>query len=476
MAFNQYNLERVHDQSRGAFDLFVYYHDTDTIADVLADGYFDEGKFGFKSPGNNPKLINVKAADGDVSIRLIGDVASKVFSQADINNVVEYTENIAPANDVNRVVFYGKKDPFLGAGFIDEDNSLATITPESGGVGLTNEIRYFDDPTLFRHNGALQEFTSSGGLQLLQIDLDGGTTGGNTGQGFDSTSSEFTVKTDAQSIAFELLDNADFCVKVDGVFVSKTPVSFSSGGFQKLLVDFPSKKVREVTVCAPRAAAVFRGVFILPTDTIYKPAQSKKVAFITDSFGVGLTVDRAGQHWPDIISSGMGWDNYLVNGRSGTGFINKSAGNTYNFFERIPQVAAWNPELVVVNCSINDENETESDLTSAVTNFINTITVALPNARIVVVGAIGRNDSGSIFVETTVKNAIDAIGHDNVVFVPSQLQTSDGWVFGTGRVGTTTSDGNADIYINTDGTHFTASGQVYWAQRLMQGMLEAGVY
>lgn len=76
MAFNQYNLERVHDQSRGGFDLFVYSHDTDTIADITTTGYFNKETFGFKSPGSSPKMIMVSCADGDYQVKY--DVASGV--------------------------------------------------------------------------------------------------------------------------------------------------------------------------------------------------------------------------------------------------------------------------------------------------------------------------------------------------------------------------------------------------------------
>lgn len=63
MAFNQYNLERVYDQQRGGFDLFVY-STGDSIADVIADGYFTTQEFGFASPGASPKLIIANCLDG----------------------------------------------------------------------------------------------------------------------------------------------------------------------------------------------------------------------------------------------------------------------------------------------------------------------------------------------------------------------------------------------------------------------------
>lgn len=91
MAFNQYNLERVHDQSRGGFDLFVYRNMDDTIAEITAPNYFDPDKFGFKSPGDSAKLIKVSCADGDYEVKLSGGVASlagSVLSSARLMNKI----------------------------------------------------------------------------------------------------------------------------------------------------------------------------------------------------------------------------------------------------------------------------------------------------------------------------------------------------------------------------------------------------
>lgn len=63
MAFTQYNLERLHNQCRGGFDVFVYRTD-DTIAEVVANGYLNNKQFGFKSPGQSPRLIFAYCSDG----------------------------------------------------------------------------------------------------------------------------------------------------------------------------------------------------------------------------------------------------------------------------------------------------------------------------------------------------------------------------------------------------------------------------
>lgn len=407
---------------------------------------------------------------------LLGPTLSSRFTQADVDNAVDKSQSLSALAGVNAATSRSGINNFYGAGFIDEDSSLATITPNTILPGLTKEIRPLENPETYRPNGYLSIQDPGGGVKLWQVDTDGSGIGGNALGGFDCTSAQFTIKTDAQEIAFEVLDNLNGCFKVDGVFVSKTPFSLSGGGFQQVSLAFPSKKVREITICGPRNATVLKKFFVKPTDTIYKPEQGKKVAFIGDSFSVGLTVERAGQHWPDIISDAMGWDNYLVNGISGTGFIAKAAGgDKYNFIERIPQVVGWNPETVIVNVSINDAGYTESELDAAVETFLTSIAASLPNSQIVLIGAIGRSSAGSIFVETVAKNAAEQLSLRNVLFIPSQIKDADGWIFGTGDSGANAGDGNADVYMHSDGIHFTAEGHVYWSERLLQGMLLAGV-
>lgn len=43
---------------------------------------------------------------------------------------------------------------------------------------------------------------------------------------------------------------------------------------------------------------------------------------------------------------------------------------------------------------------------------------------------------------------------------------AEGWITGNGKVGATTGNGNADIYISSDGTHPSNAGHEYLAWRL----------
>ena len=63
MSFNQEKLDKVINQSRSIFDIFIYRSDTDTLADIQVAGYFDASRFVGES-GWDGGQIQIKAADG----------------------------------------------------------------------------------------------------------------------------------------------------------------------------------------------------------------------------------------------------------------------------------------------------------------------------------------------------------------------------------------------------------------------------
>jgi len=68
MAFTQTGLERTFNQVRGAFATFVY-RTNDTIAMVVANGYFNRKEFGYVSIDAAPHFVNVYASDGYYTVK-----------------------------------------------------------------------------------------------------------------------------------------------------------------------------------------------------------------------------------------------------------------------------------------------------------------------------------------------------------------------------------------------------------------------
>ena len=92
MAFTQTGLERSFNQVRGAFATFVY-RTNDTIATVVANGYFNRKEFGYVSIDAAPHFVNVYASDGYYTVKYDFDNEKSFFAGAspdllNINNRV----------------------------------------------------------------------------------------------------------------------------------------------------------------------------------------------------------------------------------------------------------------------------------------------------------------------------------------------------------------------------------------------------
>lgn len=375
---------------------------------------------------------------------------------------------------------------FKAAALLDEDSSLGELSiSTNGNTEAAYDLTCINNPDVFRWNGHLNLYNYQGlGVQPDQVHKKGASTGENTARGFDTVNVQVAVCTDAPEITYRILNTGtDYCIKIEeqgepAKFINKTPTELSGGGYQSLNLVLGSRKRRIITLCAPRGSGfVLQSVRATGADTFWALPKSKKVAFIADSFGVGLNLNAGGQYWCDIVSDAFGWDNYLPSCVSGTGFINKSGSGFYNFIERLPQIITWNPEKVVVNISVNDVSYTEDEVKTATTNFIDTLSGALPNVEIIIIGALGKNLAEYKALEEYAKSAIDESSYDNIKFIPVQTETTymNGWINGSGSSTEPAGNGNADIYLQADKLHPTKEGQIYLASRIIQGMITQGV-
>ena len=90
MAFTQTGLERTFNQVRGAFATFVY-RTNDTIATVVANGYFNRKEFGYVSIDAAPHFVNVYASDGYYTVKYdfdneVSSLASELVQKNYIQN------------------------------------------------------------------------------------------------------------------------------------------------------------------------------------------------------------------------------------------------------------------------------------------------------------------------------------------------------------------------------------------------------
>ncbi|WEO78042.1 SGNH/GDSL hydrolase family protein [Cryobacterium sp. SO2] len=125
---------------------------------------------------------------------------------------------------------------------------------------------------------------------------------------------------------------------------------------------------------------------IVPGDTV--------AVFLGDSYTQGWGASEPSRRWSALVAAESGWVE-VNQGQGGTGFVSTSGrggcGLDYcpTYLERVPDVIAAHPDIVVIAGGQNDLSEFAADpekVRAAVTETYGLIRQGLPEARIIVVG------------------------------------------------------------------------------------------
>jgi hypothetical protein len=172
------------------------------------------------------------------------------------------------------------------------------------------------------------------------------------------------------------------------------------------------------------------------------------------------------------LKEAIGVDNVLAQGQGGTGFLTTSIAGTETMRARIPnEIANRNPDLVIGLPGYNDQSPTPAALQAEVTAFLNAFATALPGVPYIQIGSPRRGIStGAGFTPTQARNDAIKAGVQSHQLYGRLFFYIDSWAadweHGTGRVGATTGDGNADTWVGADNVHRTDTGHNGW-QALM---------
>lgn len=165
-------------------------------------------------------------------------------------------------------------------------------------------------------------------------------------------------------------------VKVDGEYISLTPITFTNNGSQyRYYIPFGSVAKRRVDFECYNVP--FGGFYTAQTDTIIPaPIDSPRVIIMGDSF-----LGAAG--YRDSFSNYLGWPDVWASGVGSTGILATNNGTKYKYRERIlTDVVPFNPDIVIFPGSINDNIYTGAQIADELKYLINLVRSYIPNCLI----------------------------------------------------------------------------------------------
>lgn len=247
----------------------------------------------------------------------------------------------------------------------------------------------------------------------------------------------------------------------------------------------------------------FGGVYVEPTATCRRGPRPEFTALgLGDSMTGGANAVGRSETWLMRAANGIGCDGWANAAIGGTGYLVDVG--TRAFRDRIADVTAIAPDVVWIFGGQNDMAASAAALQAEATYVIDQIQAALPKTIIFLVGmwVTGNPDATRVTLNNALKASAVATGVDFIdlldptgagatapawvtatLYRPGDMVTSGGvpyvcrvehtsggsfaatnWqgtgiIWGTGKVGTTTGNGNADVAIQSDGVHPTAVGQ-----------------
>lgn len=267
----------------------------------------------------------------------------------------------------------------------------------------------------------------------------------------------------------------------------------------------------------------FGGIKVEPTATIQRgPSPSLRLASLCDSIGAGATDYSRYTSWVGVLQELLGGDSGVYNlGIGGTGYT--VGMGTTDFLTRVPDVIASGADVVVLQGEQNDGTVANATLQANALAVVNAVRAGLPKAIVFMVGAYSAGTPTAVkmghdgalraaaaaggahfislldpsdatvsgsgvpnFVGGTYYTEGDEVIDPNGVpwsrvtagTAASTFSTTEqaSWrptsvFFGTGRVGATTGNGNADVMVNSaDAVHPTVRGSKALGWRIFRGM------
>jgi lysophospholipase L1-like esterase len=283
--------------------------------------------------------------------------------------------------------------------------------------------------------------------------------------------------------AFELLCNGAgmrYRLWVDGKARSLTPTEAPTADNQQHLLMFDFGSVAERHVRIEAHFFYFGGVRREPTGTLWAPPvlAGPRIVVLGDSYTQGtggLGIDNPAT-W---LAYYLGCLDTFASGVGGTGYENPGSGGTVKFQDRVVNdVVDQHPDIVYVCGGINDTGYGGVVIGAAAETLFGTILDGVPGVTLIATGPWQPNagiSSNQIAARDAIQTALQAAGGhlfiDNLGGETVAGGSTLPWITGTGKVGSPTGSGNADVFISSDGVHPSPDGHRYHGSRLASDTL-----
>jgi lysophospholipase L1-like esterase len=264
----------------------------------------------------------------------------------------------------------------------------------------------------------------------------------------------------ADSRSYSITAGADGYLKLKFGAVGARRITLISGDLNNYAVrKINTRQVSTVTpyVPAPLHWAHFGDSFSQHTGATY---QSLSLAnWLHAAFGFNF----------DFINAGQGGTGYAASSQNFPGVAPVNGKKPSLRQQYLLNIKQCRVDLVTILAGINDGAANTSLITSEVVAMLKDIRADFPLAPILVFGT-NAGSGGSTTPEATIAAACAQVS--GVWFFPIQTWSAGKFLRGTGRVGATAGNGNADLYVSSDGTHPSDAGHRAWGQMIARRIYE----
>lgn len=157
--------------------------------------------------------------------------------------------------------------------------------------------------------------------------------------------------------------SSDFLVKINGAYLGATPVPVSNDGFTYFYnLVFPATDWWDVEFIVP-GGLYWGGVWTRASDTIMPIVRkNRRIALVGDNYAYGSgATSLAATGYVRRLFDKLDWDNYIVDGASGTGILSDFAGAALKYRDRFAHdVYPFAPNIVIIQASLNDRATSQS--------------------------------------------------------------------------------------------------------------------